>query len=70
MDVVVDTEWEPSKKKPWIPNAECICGSDNHWIIWNNLLICDACGEAFKMENDELIHPVVFNETREELLQK
>lgn len=53
-----------------IPNAECICGSDNHWILWDNLLICDACGEAYIMLNNELIHPVIFNDIREERLQK
>lgn len=65
--MIEDTELE--KQKP-IPNAICICGLDNRWIIWDNLLICDDCGEAYNMENDELIHPAIFNKTRKERLQK
>ena len=69
MDVVVDTEWEPSKMEP-IPDAQCICGCTKRWIIWNNLLICDKCGKAYEMENSEMLHPAIFNRIREERLQK
>ena len=53
-----------------VDQAQCICGCSNRWILWWMLLICDACGEAYEMKNDELIHSGYFNTIREERRQK
>lgn len=56
-----------SKQKAKVtPDYTCACGSTRKWLIWDNCIICtnDGCDKVYELN---ILHPAIFNKTRDEL---